>query len=85
MQLTGLEQRETTVDANKCIICQKTFAKRTSSTENDRTQLRKAAYIRNDEVSKRLRLIADDNFAYNVTNTCYKGTLHVKEDTCQNC
>lgn len=49
-------------DAAKCIKCQKSSLERTSSTENGHKRIREVASIRNDSVSKRLKLIGDENF-----------------------
>ena len=55
-------------DPKNCIICLKSG--NTSSTEKGCEQIKRAASIRQDEVSKRIKLGGE--FAYHVTNACYK-------------
>ena len=59
-------------DARKYIICQDCSNDKTVSTENGRKRIREASDIRNDNVSKRLKLVEGDDFVYHMTNQCYK-------------
>lgn len=59
-------------DVTKCIICQDRSDDKTMSTDNGRKRIREASDIRNDNVSKRLKLIEGDEFVYHMTNKCYK-------------
>lgn len=60
------------LDPSRCIMCQNVSSERTSSTENGRKRILEAAAIRNDFVSKRLKLMNNDNFVYHMNNECYK-------------
>ena len=54
-----------------CIICQKSG--KTVSTENGRSNIMKAATIRNDDVLARINSIERDQpFSYHMDNQCYK-------------
>ena len=59
-------------DSSKCIICQKSSSQSASGTENGCKRICEAALIRNDVVSKRLKLIGDNDFVYHMSNECYK-------------
>lgn len=60
------------VDLTKCIICQEKSDGKVVSTSNGCKRIRDASDVRNDTVSKRLKLVEGDNFCYHVTNQCYK-------------
>lgn len=47
-------------DPKRCIICQKSTTQPTVSTENGRKRIHEAALIREDVVSKRLKLIGQE-------------------------
>lgn len=63
---------DSSFDAAKCIICQKSSGDRNVSTTNGCKRIREASDIHNDQVSKRLKLVKGDGFVYHVTNDCYK-------------
>ena len=69
---------EDIVDDKKCVICQASSSEPTSSTENGRKRIWEAASVREDCVSKRLKLIGDKHFVYHVNNQCYKSYTHKK-------
>ena len=82
VKLSGSSSAATIVWASKCIICQSSSGVTTNS-ENGRKRIREAAEIRNDCVSKRLKLITSDNL-YQINNKCYKTyTLRKTLDTIQ--
>lgn len=58
----------------KCIICQIATSDPTISNANGRKRIREAAEIRKDSVTKRLKLLGeqDGHFVYHMTNYCYK-------------
>lgn len=61
------------VDLERCIVCQDEEPGKLTSTSNGRKRIKDAAAIRKDVVTKRLRLIQDDDdFVYHMTNECYK-------------
>lgn len=60
------------VDSGRCIICQDGKLTKLTSTSNGRKRIKDVATIRKDVVTKRLRLIQDDDFVYHMTNDCYK-------------
>ena len=61
------------VDLERCIVCQDEEPGKLTTTINGRKRIKDAAAIRNDVVTKRLRLIHDDfDFMYHMTNNCYK-------------
>lgn len=64
--------RDSPFDAKKCIICQDCSDDKTVSTDNGRKRIREASDIRNDSVSKRLKMVEGDDFVYHMTNQCYK-------------
>ena len=67
-----------------CIICQESNKLPLTSEKTGRETLKRAASIRNDAVSKRIKILvgdcddADDNakFVYHNTNKCYKSYTH---------
>ena len=59
-------------DAKKCIMCQNTTHVKTGSKDRGRKRVREASEIRNDHVTKRLKLVEGDDFVYHMTNECYK-------------
>ena len=61
------------LDITKCIICQSVRNGRVTSEEHGREKLKRAADIRNDIVTKRLRVA--DEFVYH-TESCYKNYTH---------
>lgn len=64
---------QTIVDPEKCIICQKVLpTQNTTSTENGRAKVIKAASVRNDIVLERLKQIDHGKIVYHVSNECYK-------------
>ena len=58
----------------KRIICQTTMSDPVISNTNGRKHIRDAADIRKDSVTKRLKLLGDDeeHFVYHMTNDCHK-------------
>ena len=60
-----------TLDINKCIICQKSQTAKVTSTKNGRIKRIEAAHIKNDIVLRRLQ-DPTVNFKYDMTNACYK-------------
>ena len=67
------EEKSTCVDIGKCIICQDNATEKLCSTENSRKRILDASNIRNDVVTKRIKLLnVGDNFLYHVNNKCYK-------------
>lgn len=61
------------VNLERCIECQDAEHEKLTSTTNGRNNIKDAAAIRNDLVTKRLRLIQDDEtFLYHMTNECCK-------------
>ena len=55
------------------MICQQITPEKLSTTPNGCKRIRAASDIRNDCVSKRMKLMADEsNFVYHVSNECYK-------------
>jgi len=71
-----------------CIICQKDDKLPLTSELTGRNNVKRAAEIRNDAVTKRLRSIAwkdgnqvndDKTFVYHNTNTCYKNYTHANK------
>lgn len=61
-----------TPDPKRCIICQKSTPEATTGTENGRKRVHQAASIREDVVSKRLKVIGQEDFVYHMSNQCYK-------------
>ena len=60
-------------DFAETVICQQISPKKLITTPNGCKRIRAASDIRNDCVSKRMKLMADEsNFAYHVSNECYK-------------
>ena len=55
-------------DAKKCIMCQNTTHVKTGSKDRGRKRVREASEIRNDHVTKRLKLVEGDDFVYHMTN-----------------
>jgi len=55
-------------DLKRCIICQKLTPEPTTSTENGGKRVREAALIREDVVSKRLKVLLTNHFAALMTN-----------------
>ena len=51
-------------DPKRCIICQKSTPEPTTGTENGRRRVHEAASIREDVVSKRLKVIGQEDFVY---------------------
>lgn len=74
VRLTTDETAVTSQEINtaKCIICQKSTPERTMSSENGRKRIRDAALIRDDIISKRLKVIDQEEFVYHMSNSCYK-------------
>jgi hypothetical protein len=60
------------VNKTQCIICQKNTEQKPTSSMQGRKRMIEAAAIRNDLVTKRIKLLNEDNFVYHVTNDCYK-------------
>ena len=60
------------VNLARCIVCQDEEPGKFTSTSNGRKRIRDSATIRKDLVTKRLRLIQNDDFLYHMTNDCYK-------------
>ena len=57
----------------KCMICQQITPEKLITTQNGCKRIRAASDIRNDCVSKRMKLIPDESkFVYHVSNECYK-------------
>ena len=55
------------------MICQQISPEKRITTRNGCKRIRAASDIRNDCVSKRMKLMADEsNFVYHVSNECYK-------------
>ena len=55
------------------MICQQITPEQLITTQNGCKRIRAASDIRNDCVSKRMKLMADEsNFVYHVSNECYK-------------
>ena len=76
-ELVGLQLRSeksnSDVDLSKCIICQKHRKEKTTTTEEGRKQIHKAAEIRQDDVLARITLLDQDSaFVYHCSNSCYK-------------
>lgn len=61
-----------TPDPKRCIICQKSTPEATTGTEIGRKRVHQAASIREDVVSKRLKVIGQEDFVYHMSNQCYK-------------
>ena len=61
-------------DRTKCVICQEPTQGKLISTPNGCKRIREASDIRNDSVTKRLKLMPaeSDFFYYHVSNQCYK-------------
>lgn len=59
-------------DDKKCIMCQNTTHDKTVSTDNGRKRVQEASEVRNDHVTKRLKLVKGNNFVYHMTNKCYR-------------
>lgn len=60
------------VDKTICIICQTSTSECTLGYENGRKRIHEAAEIRDDVVTKRLKIIDKEDFVYHMNNTCYK-------------
>ena len=57
----------------KCMICPQITPEKRITTQNGCKRIRAASDIRNDCVSKRMKLIPDESkFVYHVSNECYK-------------
>eukprot|EP00918_Siedleckia_nematoides_P108296 GHVU01236350.1.p1 GENE.GHVU01236350.1~~GHVU01236350.1.p1 ORF type:complete len:407 (-),score=39.87 GHVU01236350.1:38-1258(-) len=72
VQLSGQSSEDVLFDATKCIICQKDTSGKTISTKNGCKRIYESSEVRNDYVSKRLKLVEEDTFVYHMTNICYK-------------
>ena len=76
MESVRLSCRPTGADdfaETKCVICQQITPEKLITTPNGCKRIRAASDIRNDCVSKRMKLMADEsNFVYHVSNECYK-------------
>lgn len=65
-----------------CIICQEDNKSRLTSEDTGRARVKRAAEIRNDTVTQRIRRLDDKNdddngmFVYHNTNKCYKSYTH---------
>ena len=59
-------------DLKRCIICQMLTPEPTTSTEDGGKRVREAASIREDVVSKRLKVIGQEDFVYHMSNQCYR-------------
>lgn len=61
------------INLERCIVCQGEELDKLTTNANGRKRIKDAASVRNDAVSKRLKLINDDvDFSYHMTNNCYK-------------
>ena len=66
-----------TLNRQKCIICQKTTKDSLCSTDKGVSEVRKAAEIRQDIVAERISKLEDDElFSYHMSNLCYKNYTH---------
>ncbi len=63
-------------DPLKCVICQRVTKQSTTSEENGRQKILRAASIRDDEVAERLKLFDHNTFVYHMSNDCYKKYTH---------
>ena len=73
IKLTAETDSETeAADPKRCIICQKSTPEPTTGTENGRRRVHEAASIREDVVSKRLKVIGQEDFVYHMSNQCYR-------------
>ena len=64
-------------DIEKCILCQETTEEKLVSTPTGCKRVREACDIRNDIVTKRMKVIAEEStFFYHVSNKCYKAYTH---------
>ena len=75
MESVRLSCRPTGADdfaETKCVICQQITPEKLIITPNGCKRIRAASDIRNDCVSKRMKLMADEsNFVNHVSNECY--------------
>ena len=73
VQLSGTDVENADLYRAKCVICQEKTQEKVISTPNGCKQIREASDIRNDSVTKRIKLVAaDSDFYYHMSNKCYK-------------
>ena len=71
LRLSGSEAGD--FDRTKCVICQQPTRGKLISTPNGCKRIREVSDIRNDSVTKRIKLMpAERDFLYHVSNECYK-------------
>ncbi|KAK7072613.1 hypothetical protein SK128_000727, partial [Halocaridina rubra] len=86
VSLVGGAGDSESVDLRKCIICQFSKGKPTTSIENGLKRILKAAAARKDHIAKMLcTLSKDTKFVYHMDSACYKGYTHKKflENICK--
>ena len=73
VQLSGTDVENADFDRANCVICQEKTQEKVISTPNGCKRIREASDIRNDSVTKRIKLVAaDSDFYYHMSNKCYK-------------
>ena len=71
--------KEVPFDKDKCILCQQVKPITMNCSDKGCKRIKEAANIRDDEVSKRLKLLkVGEIFQYHMTNECYKSYTHKK-------
>jgi hypothetical protein len=63
---------ESDIDIDLCIICQKSTSQVPFTSEQGRKRILDAAEVRNDEITKRLKLVKGEAYVYHTSNKCYK-------------
>ena len=73
VQLSGTYVENADFDRAKCVICQEKTQEKVINTPNGCKRIREAIDIRNDTVTKRIKLVAaDSDFYFHMSNKCYK-------------